>query len=375
MTERELREIKRRFRPDKCSIMRIVGCFVNSNKQIVAKISQSLGLTDSVVSEMLLGVMKKTLSGGLGTRLNEIQFSTKDVLDKEEHKLLMSLRKSDDSNTETLDAFYKSVIESVNIEGNYVILLANDVYDVPSYHSDGEGSDSNSVFSYVVCAVCPLKDSAGALSFRESDALFHSASTGSILCAPELGFMFPCFDDRQTNIYSALYYTKSTSDSYPAFTEKVFGKNAPMPQKSQKASFDHALAESLGDECSLDVVRSVHEQVAQMIETHKESRDPEPLLITKATASDVLASCGVSNECLEKFGTTFDESFGKGAQITPKNIVSQNKFEMKTPEVSIKIDPEHRDLVSTRTVNGEKYIMIRVSGPVSVNGIDICIDE
>ena len=62
MTEKELREIKRRFRPEHSNIPRIVGCFVNSNKQILYRISQPMTLGDSTVSEMLLGVMKKTLS-------------------------------------------------------------------------------------------------------------------------------------------------------------------------------------------------------------------------------------------------------------------------------------------------------------------------
>ena len=65
MTEKELREIKRRFRPEKNNIPKIVGCFVNSNKEIIARISQFIGTSDSVVSEKLLGVMKKTLSGTL----------------------------------------------------------------------------------------------------------------------------------------------------------------------------------------------------------------------------------------------------------------------------------------------------------------------
>ncbi|MBQ7356313.1 MAG: DUF4317 domain-containing protein [Clostridia bacterium] len=375
MIEKELREIKRRFRPEKSNIMRIVGCFVNSNKQIIARISQPLGLSDSVVSEMLLGVMKKTLSGSLGTNLNDVRFSTKDVLESDEHKLIMTLRSSALSDNEALESFYSKVIESLNFEGNYVILLANDVYDVPARHTDGEEADSTSQFSYIVCAVCPLKDTPGGLSFHESDSLFHSSSISSLLSSPELGFMFPAFDDRQSNIYSALYYTRSVAESYPAFTERVFGKGAPMPPKEQKAAFSQVLSETLGDECDFNLVRSVHAQVGEMVVAHKESRDPEPLVITKSTAKTILSGCGIDDEKLEKFGQAFDESFGTNAAITPKNIVSHNRFELSTPEVSIKIDPEHRDLVSTQTVNGEKYIMIRVSGGVSVNGIDISLDD
>ena len=89
MIEKELREIKRRFRPDKNNIPRIVGCFVNENKEIIAKISQTVGTSDSVVTEKLLSVMKKVLSGSIGTNLTNVPFSTKQVTDSDEHKLLM----------------------------------------------------------------------------------------------------------------------------------------------------------------------------------------------------------------------------------------------------------------------------------------------
>jgi hypothetical protein len=111
-----------------------------------------------------------------------------------------------------------------------------------------------------------------------------------------------------------------------------------------------------------------------MIEAHKESHDPEPLVITKATVKTVLAGCGIDGEKLEELDRTFDESFGTGAQLTPKNIFSVNKFELETPEVKIKVDPEHRDLISTQVINNVKYVMIRVDGAIEVNGININIE-
>lgn len=373
MTEKELREIKRRFRPEKSNIPKIVGCFVNGNRQIISKISQPIGL-ESVVSEKLLGVMKKTLSGSLGTNLTNIEFSTKQVLEGEEHKLLTTLVNTRLSDAEALDAFYTKVTESVTFDSNYVILLANDVYDVFSRGSDGEESGSSEQFSYVICAVCPVKSMPEALSFKEADSLFHAFSESAILASPELGFMFPAFDDRKTNIYGALYYTRSIAENYSDFTEKIFSKEPPMPPKAQMSAFNGCLSNVLAEECSYDVVRSVHSEINEMIEAHKESRDPEPLVITKATVKNLLAGCGIDDEKLEVLDRSFDESFGVGAELSPKNIISVNKFEVETPEVKIKVAPEHRDLISTQVINNVKYVMIRVDGAVEVNGININIE-
>ena len=375
MTERELREIKRRFRPERSNIAKIVGCFVNENKQIIYRINQPIEFSESAVSERLLGVMKKALSGSLGTNLTNIEFSTKQVLESEEHKLLMKLRETRLSDADVLESFYSKVIESVKFESNYVILIANDVYDVFDYGKDGEKGESAETFSYLISAVCPVKNMPEALTFKESDSLFHALSVSGILASPELGFMFPAFDDRKTNIYNALYYTRSLSENYPDFTKNIFAAEAKMPPKAQKVTFDACLSEALSEECSYEVVRSVHAQISEMVEAHKESKDPEPLTITKATVKTVLENCGVAEEKIEKLDASLDESFGKNATLSPKNVIATKKFEVEMPDVKIKVDPEKRDLVSTQVINNVKYVMIRVEGAVEVNGISINIED
>lgn len=375
MTEKELREIKRRFRPERSNISKIGGCFVNENKQIIYRISQSIDFGDTAVSERLLTSMKKVLSGSLGTNINEISFSTKQVLESEEHKLLMKLRESRLSDSDTLETFYRRVIDSLSIEGNYVILLANDIYDVFEYGKDSEKGESGEVFSYIICAVCPIKNMPEALSFKEAECEFRALSVSGVLGSAELGFMFPAFDDRKTNIYGALYYTRSLAENYPAFTESIFAAEPTMPPKAQKAAFAGCLSDALGEECSYDVIRSVHAQISEMTEAHKESKDPEPLTVTKSTVKEMLENCGVAEEKIEKLDKIFDEEFGKNAILRPKNIVAEKKFELQTPEVKIKIDPEHRDLVSTQVINNVKYVMIRVDGAVELNGININIED
>ena len=375
MTEKELREIKRRFRPERSNIPRIEGCFVNEAGTIVSRISQSISIGDEMLNEKLLGVMKKTLSGTLGTNLTDISFSTRDVTQSEEHKLLMTLRNTRLEDKAALEAFFSRVIETVKLESNYAILLASDVYDVPSYSKDGSEGESREVFSYIIAAVCPLKNMPEALAFKENDSLFHIFSPSAILSPPALGFMFPTFDDRRTNIYSALYYTRSVAENYPDFVSRVFAKEAGLPPKAQKLTFDECLENALSEDCTLDVIRSVHAQVEEMIEAHKESRDPEPLTVSKATVKNILAGCGVEEEKLEELESAFDESFGKNATLSPKNIVATKKFELCAPDVTVKVDPAHRDLVTTQVIGGKKYLLIRLDGGATVNGININVDD
>ena len=375
MTDRELREIKRRFRPDKSNVSRIVGCFINENKQVSYKINQSLALANITVSEKLLQILGKALSGSVGISQHDISFSTSQVSEGKEHALLMKLRSSALSDEEALDRFYSTVANSLELGSNYAVLLAYDVYDVFNGRSDGDAGESDRQFSYIACAVCPIKEAADSLRFKEADRLFHSENAGGILSNPELGFMFPAFDDRQTNIYGALYYTRSKSTAYPEFTAGVFGASHPMPPVIQKAAFSSSLCTSLSDDCTLDVVKAMHQTVGEMVEAHKQSRDPEPLTISKHTVTTMLESIGVSEEGIAKMGEAMDEAFGKGAALTPKNLLSYNRFEVKMPEVKITVSPEYRDLITTRTVGDEKYLRIKISGPVEINGIEISTED
>ena len=374
MTEKEIRELRRRFRPDQSNISNIMGCLVNGEKEIVAQFDQSTATSSSEDTELLLSVMKKVLSGGLGTNLLPLEFSTAQVSDSAQHRLLMQLRASACKDKDALTRFYQNVIQSVSMDGSYVILLTADRYDVFSNAADGERAlESDHVFSYIVCCICPVKPSHGGLSFSPQENALRAVGIRSVLGAPALGFLFPAFDDRAANIYGTLYYTRDISDVHPAFIENIFGTDLPLSASEQKDGFGACLTQSLADECEFEVMRSVHGQISAMVEEHKNAREEQPLTLSRENLQTVLQYCGVDEEKVEQFGERFDAQFGADAHIAPKSIVDTRKFELNTPDVSIKVNPDRTDLVSTQVINGVRYIMIRAGNGVEVNGVSIDI--
>ncbi len=377
MNDKEIAELRRRYRSEKSGISRIRGCYVNENREIISEMDQSVALMSESEADELLGVLKKVLSGAVGTNLLDIAFSTQDVMEGDEHKLLCRLRESALQDDEAVRALYRKIMDSLVLEGNYMILLAYDSYDVFTYRKDGrKDDDSNEVFRYILCAVCPIKLAKPALSYYVSENCFRNVVADSTVSPPALGFMFPAFDNRATNLYGALYYTRSTEDNHPEFTDAVFhaGK-LPMPAAEQKDTFRSVLAESAGEACSLPVVRSVHAQLNQAMEDHKAAKDPEPLMVDKYVIRDMLGFCGVPEEGMEQFASCFDEKFGTGASVSPRNIVDTRKFEVKTPDVVIKVNPARSDLVEARVIDGVRYILIRADEGAEVNGIDIRIES
>lgn len=371
MNDKELREIRRRFRPTQSNILSIKGCLVNTEGTIVSKFNQPLAGCSEEESEKLLSAMKKSLSGGLGTNLTDLEFSGMQAAESPEHKLLMALRASSLKDEALLDEFYSRVIQSVHIDSGYAILLAFDNYDVFTYSASGEKEDSSTVFSYLVCSICPVKPLNAGLYFRQFDNSFHSIEEHIMLSAPEMGFMFPSFDDRAANIYNVLYYTRDISNIHPDFISGIFNLEIPMSAAEKKESFEECLTETLSEECDFNLVCSVHNQISEMIAEHKESRSDEPLRLTKTSFKNMLENCGVAEDRVEEFGNRFDEQFGKGAQLSPKSIVDVNKFELSTPDVTVKVNPDRTDLISTQTINGVRYIMIRAVEGVEVNGVSV----
>lgn len=373
MNDKELREIRRRFRPEKNNILSIKGCVVNGEGTIIARLNQSMVNSSVEESEKLLSIMKKSLSGGLGTNLLDLEFTAQHGLEGDKHQLLMALRNSALKDENALETFFERVISSVHFEGNYAILLAFDQYDVFSYTSDGQKEDSSTVFPYMVCAVCPVKPLNAGLYFRDYDSTFRAIDQNMVLAPPEIGFMFPTFDDRASNIYNVLYYTRDLSNVYSEFIDTMFGVELPQSSHDQKNNFDRCLSECLEDACDYETVRSVHGQIAERMEEHKSLKKDEPLKLTKNDLSFMLESCGVDGERVGRFGKRFDEEFGKNAEVTPKNIMDVKKFDLETPDVSIKVNPERTDLVTTQVINGVKYILIRAAEGVEVNGVNITI--
>ena len=377
MNQKEIGEIRRRIRRDRSNMAAIYGCYVNAQKEIVSEFKLGTGTMPENEAEKYFGMLKRVLSGSIGKNLIDITFKTSQVQNSAEHKLLMQLRETQLKDEEIRLTFYKKVMESLNFQDSYLILLGSESYDVPFKSKDDtiQSDGSEEVYTYVICAVCPVKLAKTTLNYNAEDKVFHDGGVKQVVSVPELGFLFPAFDNRATNIYNALYYTHSPKENHEGFVEAIFHTSVPQPAEEQRKSFEALLSRTLEDACSLDVVQTVHEQLCQSIELHKESKVAEPLLITKEQVKDSLNLCGVPEKNVAKFSVEYDSVFGADAELHPKNIINNKRFEITTPDVSIRVSPERSDLVQTRVIGGVKYILICADENVEVNGVPIFIEE
>ena len=374
MKEKEIAEIRRRYRSDKSNISRICGCYVDSKKEIISEFDQSLGMMTEEDANGMLSLLKKALSGHIGTNLLEIEFTTQEVNESQEYALLSKLKSTELKDTEVRAELYKKIIENLEFDGSYLILLAHDNYDVFDITADGMRSEeSTTVFSYVICAVCPVKEGKASMSYYFPEKCFRTICADTVLSRPEIGFIFPVLEDRETNIYKAAYYTKNLENNYSQLVNALFAKEAPMPPKEQKQTFGEVLEQTVGEECSLRLVSSIHAQINEIIEENKAEKEEELPFITKDDAAQMLRFCGIPEDKVEAFEKGFDESFGENAEIPPSNLASTKQLQIETPEVSVKVNAGCSDMVQSRIIDGVKYILIRADNDITVNGVNIKI--
>ena len=377
MNRVDIAEIRRGLNPDKTSADRICGCYVDERGEIITMFAQSLLTLPREDVEKYMALFRRVLSGALGKNLVEIPFRPDQVAEGEEHALLSSLKDTSLKVDAAVEKFFHRVIDALTFEGNYLILLLHDNHDVAWRPRDEHKADdvpAGEVFSHILCAVCPVKQTGAALSYCAEDQVFHDREPDWVVAAPELGFLFPAFEDGGANLYAALCYSKDTDDDHAEFVDAVFGSSAPMPAAAQKEAFEAMLSDTLADECGLEVVQTVHEQIAARVEEVKSDRHAEPPVVTKREVSAMLRDCGVSEGKRAAFEERYDEEFGP-ADLHAANIVDVKKFELRTPDVVVKVNPERSDLIQTRTIDGSRYILIRADEGVEVNGVNISIAD
>ena len=377
MNTKEIGELRRRQRRDRSNMTHLFGCYVNDNKEIISEFKQSIGMMPENESEKYFALLRRSLGGTLAKNLIDLTFQTSQVASSEEHKLLMDLRNSKLEDEEKRLEFYQKTIGSLNLEGSYLILIGCDTYDVPFKSKDGEtfSDGSDETYTYLLCAICPVKQTKATLHYVPEEKQFHDGHMANVVSAPALGFLFPAFDNRATNIYNALYYCKDVKDNQQAFVQALFNTPIAPPAHEQKQSFQGLLSHSLEEECSMEVVQTVHNELCQQIAMHKEGKVPDALTVSKEQVKQALEECGVSEERIAKFGIDYDEAFGHDAQIHPTNVIDHKKIEIKTPDVIIKVAPDRSDLIETRVIGGVKYILINAEESVEVNGVDITIGQ
>lgn len=371
MNKKEISEIKKQFTPANCAITRICGCYVDGEKNKKTKIKEAfLSLSEEEMFKYF-DIFKKTLSGTLGKNLLNMEFPLEQEYEGGAQEFLLKLRNSKLQEDALVEAFYDKIIEHYEYGENYYIILVHAVYDIPGKSSDGEEmfDSSDEVYEHLLCSICPVNLSKAGLCYNANTNNIEDRIRDWIVEMPDLGFLFPVFNDRSTDIHGLLYYTKNAEQLRDTFIEELFGCRTPLSAGGQRDSFNALVEDTLGDECAYDTVMNIHEKLNEWVEAQKD--EPEPVVLTKSEVKRLFEESGVEDEKLESFDERYEMAAGEKASLMATNITNTKRFEIKTPDVVIHVNPERADLVETQVINGRRCLVIPMEDNVEVNGIHV----
>jgi len=371
MNKKEILEIRKQFTPANCAITRICGCYVDheKNKKLESK-DAFLSLPEEEAFKYF-DIFKKTLSGTVGKNMLNMEFPIDAEMPGGTQEFLLKLRNSKLEDDMLLEEFYDKVIATYEYAENYYIILIHAMYDIP-----GKGSDdlemfdaSDEVYEYLLMSICPVSLSKAGLCYNAEDNRIEDRIRDWIVDMPDKGFLFPAFNDRSTDLHSVLYYTKKSSDLQPEMIDQLLGAKMPMSADDQKETFQMIIEDTLGEDGDYETVRNIHETLNDLIEEHKE--EPEPLALDKIEMRKVFEQSGVDTEKMENFDRNFEENAGEKATLLASNIAETKKFNIETPDVVIKVNPDRADLIETRIIDGRQCLVIPVDDHIEVNGINV----
>lgn len=372
MTRKELNEIKSQYTLEDCGILRLCGCYVDGERNKITQFNENFLNLPEEEKHKYFDIFKKTLSGTPGKNLVDMKFNVDAYADEGARTFLMNLRDSGLKDDRLLNEFYDRIINNYSYVGNYLILLINQVYDIPAFTTDNIEMDdaSDEVYSYILCSICHVNLSKPGLGYDEEDNNFHDKKQNHMVDVPDVGFLFPAFNKRSADEDMTLFYTKDVSEFEDGLIDCLLDCAVPLPAKQQKETFTSLVSEALGEEADLEVVKNIHENLEQIIE-EKKQESPAPVMLDKTEMKDLLEKSGVKEERLENFEEHFEMAAGEHGKLVASNVSSGKKFEVKTPDVVIKINSDKTDIVSTQVIDGRQCLVIKIDERLEVNGISV----
>ena len=361
MTKKDILELKRRMKKEACTFTKLCGCYVDGNKNIILKINETfLNLKDEEFFKYL-DIAKKALSGTIGNNLLELEFAPVGEGEDSMQSFLLGMRDSKLKNEALLDRLYEKIIEKYDYTGNYLILLFHDAYDVVIKTSDNNKLDeSEEVYDYVLCAVCPVELSKAALGYREDENRIGARMRDWVVGMPEVGFLYPAFTDRSTDIHAVMYYTKDAKETHTEFMEEILGCKSRRSGTEEKETFKSVIENVIGDdEQSNEVFIKLQKNLNYMIEEEEALNygSKEPLMLTNSSVKELMEDTDISDEIKGKIEKAYDETFGEeppeAKNLLDKKALEQSAKRDRTVELEKQVNVLKQQLENKKSADDE----------------------
>lgn len=412
VNKKDLLELKRRYKKDSCTINRLAGCYVDLNKHKVLKLNEDFLNMKEEEFYKFMEIAKKTLSGTIGNNILELDFPTEEEMPGGKQQFLFGLRSSNLDNEDLLDRLYDLIIDSYQYIGNYLILVFHDSYDVITKTSDNMKLDeSEEVYEYLLVSICPVALSKPGLGYRADENRIGARIRDWVVGQPDIGFLFPAFDNRSSDIHKVDYFIKDPKDSHAEFVEDVLGCGPKRTATEQCQAFSSIVKRAFGanSEEGKNALISIQESFNNMLESEGEMTESQlvEIVLDENTLTEVLEDNGIEGEpakiikevILEEFADELPcvanlidnkalaanekerekKELVKEVQSLKNQLADKSREleegisanEVKTYDVVVRVKPEKASKIRSQIIGDQKCIVIPMDDNenLNVNGI------
>lgn len=371
MNKKDISEVKKLLAKKTCRIDKISGCMVDGDGKCSDVIGEHLRRMDEDESDLYLGLVRKALSGKIGKNLYNTEFPLSEEKDGGKQHALHAFLDDQLDTDDKIRKFCQKIADNIHMDSAYAILIAKGVYDVPAKAKDGAVLEdaSEDVYLFEITCICPVKVGKKMLVFNEASKNLASSGTVLSIEAPVAGFLYPAFDNRQTNIHAALYYVKKETERHQDLSDLIFGADLMTAESDQKELLAAVVEKTLGRDCNFDQVRSINDAVNQ---ASKEMSDTdEPAEIGKNDLKRILRDSGVQEDKLNKFDAVYDEVVGEKSSFGTENINAGSTVKMESSSVKISMKNEMANMLETKVIGGREFLLIPIQDDITFNGVQI----
>lgn len=418
MNKKDILELKKRLKKDACTFTRLCGCYVDADRRKVTSFGQTFLNLDDEEMFKYLEIARKVFSGTIGNNLLELGFPAKEETSGGRQQFLLGLRESALQSDELMETFYDHIIDSYQYVGNYLILIFHDAYDVMTRTTDHKNLDeSEEVYEYLLCAICPVTLTKPGLGYRPDENRIGPRVRDWVVGAPDTGFVFPAFTDRSTDIHAVMFYTRDTKTPHTEFMEAGLGCDPRMTATEKKLTFQSIVKEVIGEDDDksdmlfMDIQGSLNDMIPA---AGDETAEPEPVILTCSTITELLTESGVPEEQTAVIGQTYENVFGEELpepeQLVDPKLVEEGgrrreKLDLihqvenlkqqlndarslpvkedgdeepsavKTYDVILRVKPEKVSQIHSQMIDGKKCLVIPMDEDehAAVNGINTSV--
>lgn len=383
MDKKSIGELRRRLKKDSCTFTKMCGCYVNDSKNKIIKLDEIfLNLEDEEYYKYL-EIAKKVLSTNVGNNILELDFPLEEEQPGGHQQFLLGIKKSGLKDQGLLDAFYDMVIEKYDSLGNYLILLFHDVYDVMTKTTDNNKLDeSEEVYEYIICAICPMILSKPGLGYNKSDMRIGTLNREWMVGMPETGFIFPAFNERSSDIHSVLMYTADSKNPHNELIQDILGCREKLTFVQKQNVLCDMVSDVTSEDDLKEVMESVNIELAQISDSEPET------VVNEENIKSALTYAGIEENKADKIGKEYITAIDKDelpllGDIIPNKAVKAVKdnnekvllkeeikelnrkiaqaYDTEGSDIIIKVNDEKRELIRQEDIDGETYLVIPIS--------------